>query len=289
MRNHIVDVAAEKNMIGKFLPQSWVDLETFVMKSREKKINQFMHWDEFVLIAKGNNIDSDDITAAVEFLNKIGKVCYFDNDKNGSDLSRWIFLDPQFLTNVMSDVITLKHRFVKEGKLFKSDLKNIWSSYPHKIHDILIELLQKFEILFKTKIYDPNTNSEKDVLLIPSLLPLEQPPQFKEIWGEVSKQKKGSWFLTEEKDGIFFFERIYTFQFLPLGFFSKLMVRVMSMEGAKPLCYYQNGVIVELAKAKCCIKYNESTHKLIIETMESNSGLILLKLVNMADTLIEGW
>eukprot|EP01091_Cochliopodium_minus_P007428 TRINITY_DN17317_c0_g1_i1.p1 TRINITY_DN17317_c0_g1~~TRINITY_DN17317_c0_g1_i1.p1 ORF type:complete len:146 (+),score=39.87 TRINITY_DN17317_c0_g1_i1:122-559(+) len=106
----------------------------------------------------------------------------------------------------MSDVITLKHRFVKEGKLSKSDLKNIWSSYPPKIHDILLELLQKFEILFKTKIFDSLQEVEKEVLLIPSLLPPDQPQNFNEIWKEFTKEKKGDWFDSNEtKQDLFFF------------------------------------------------------------------------------------
>ena len=248
-----------------------------------------MPWEDFVLIAKGNNIDHEDIPTAVEFLNKIGKVCYFDNDKKGSDLSKWIFLDPQYLVNVMSDVVTLKHRFVKEGKLSKSDLKNIWGSFPPKIHEILIELLQKFEILFKMKIMDPLTEKEKDFLLIPSLLPSDVPQNFNEIWKEEAKDKKGDWFKNEENQLDFYFERIYTFKFLPLGFFSKLMVRIISMENVYPLSYFQSGIIIKTNIGKASIKYTDNSHKLIIETIENNSGSLLSVLINLTDTLIEGW
>jgi hypothetical protein len=152
----------------------------------------------------------------------------------------------------------------------------------------LIELLQKFEILFKMKIVDPLTETEKEILLIPSLLPIEIPQNFNEIWKEETKDKKGDWFNNDENLN-FFFERIYTFQFLPLGFFSKLMVRIISLENVVPLSYYQSGIIIKSNLGKAFIKYTDISHKLIIETIENNSGSLLSILINLTDTLIEGW
>jgi hypothetical protein len=56
----------------------------------------------------------------------------------------------QWLTNVFSDVITLKHNFVKSGVLQRKDLPQIWKApaYPETVHDSLVALLEQFEVAY---------------------------------------------------------------------------------------------------------------------------------------------
>ena len=57
-------------------------------------------------------------------------------DKGESQLREMVILDPQWLTNLMSSIITFKHRFVKDGILNVSDLVHIWRppEYPNELH-----------------------------------------------------------------------------------------------------------------------------------------------------------
>ena len=49
---------------------------------------------------------------------------YFPDRK--SDLSDLVILDPQFITDLLSSIITTKHTFIKGGVLKTKDLDQIW-------------------------------------------------------------------------------------------------------------------------------------------------------------------
>lgn len=51
-------------------------------------------------------------------------VTFIDDKKSG--LNDIVVLAPQYLTKLLSTVITTKHRFVKDGILHHSDLPQIW-------------------------------------------------------------------------------------------------------------------------------------------------------------------
>lgn len=195
------------------------------------------------------------------------------NENTISELADFVFLDPQWLTNVMSSVVTLRHNLVKLGQLRHCDLTLIWKPpmFPPSIHHILIKLLTKFDIIYplpvsgtmssgvlitdgggggKEKesehtdnnknghsspitITTPTTTSQPStplgtptapsplemdtrVSLVPCLLSKERPFKMKNVWPHFE----------HEFDQI---SRIWEFRFLPLGVFSRLFVRVMTL------------------------------------------------------------
>ena len=176
-------------------------------------------------------------------------------------------MDPQWLTNVMSSVVTLRHNIVREGKLRHCDLLFIWKppAFPPSVHPILIKLLTKFDILYPIKGNDINDNhnglsNSSDGQGTPPAqrrksVMLSAPPDDDVILGgsgaggsDQSGEQildnavslvpcllarvrpfivKNYWPLYESE-----FEqtsRIWEFRFLPLGFFSRLFVRTMNL------------------------------------------------------------
>jgi hypothetical protein len=63
-------------------------------------------------------------------------------------LRELVVIDPQFLADVMSGVVTFNHRLVKSGILQHSDLPQIWQKFPVEVHPSLLELLETFEIAY---------------------------------------------------------------------------------------------------------------------------------------------
>ncbi len=56
----------------------------------------------------------------IHILNPISSIFY----KIG--LNDLVILEPQFITDLLSTIITTKHRFVKDGILIHRDLDQIW-------------------------------------------------------------------------------------------------------------------------------------------------------------------
>jgi hypothetical protein len=92
---------------------------------------------------------------------------YFD-DKDSS-LKDLVILEPQFLTELLSSIITTKHVFVRDGilnhkvrnekrvvrsalhNIFFQDLVHIWREpkFPRELHASFLSLLEKFEITWQ--------------------------------------------------------------------------------------------------------------------------------------------
>jgi hypothetical protein len=78
----------------------------------------------------------------------------------------YIILDPKWLSLLLSSVVTVRHSFVKDGVILRSDLASIWHNIPTEYHSTLIHLLNHLDVLV------PLDNRE---LLVPCLLPETRP------------------------------------------------------------------------------------------------------------------
>lgn len=76
---------------------------------------------------------------------ELGSVLYFGT--RSPQLRDLCILDPQWLIDVLSNVFTTKHRWIKQGVLKRSALLQIWKEYPESLHSWLLVLLGTFLIL----------------------------------------------------------------------------------------------------------------------------------------------
>ena len=143
-----------------------------------------------------------------------------------------------------------------------------------------MELLQKFEIAFCVDI------GQKEYL-IPCLFPQSRPPM--KEWTLTPNQKF---------DGIVF-ARKYRFTFMPLGFFSRLIVRNLQLSKFESLAHWQNGQLLRYDGVLALLRYNPSSYNLHLQIhavngdtdiVVYNSAVKLLHLMTESiETTIEGW
>lgn len=95
---------------------------------------------------------------AATFIHKLGSLIYFEDDK----LCDLVILDPQWLTDLMSTIITTKHNYIGregcEGILRHSVLPFLWRPpvFPEYLHGFILNLLNRFEIAFTLDSNDIN-------------------------------------------------------------------------------------------------------------------------------------
>jgi len=166
--------------------------------------------------------------------------------KYGNDT---VVINPQWLTRVMSSVITFTHRFIQNGILDHSKLGQMWKQYPRSLHPTLLHILQRFEIAHPLPVVDNQHRS-----IVPSLLPERRPADLSKLWPRVTPYD-------HNEAG-----RIYQFRFTPLGFFSRLLVRVFQMaeiEIVKDTCW-RSGVLVQCYNQTALIDFDSDAHRLNI-------------------------
>ena len=184
-------------------------------------------------------VQDDQIQMACNFLRDIGSLLIFD----GLGLENLVILNPRWLTNVMSSLITFRHSWVKAGTLPLQDVPQVFKIYPIEMHETLLSLLEQFAIIFRIH------SQGKREILVPSLLPEEcaQNILLKE-WRPRQKSQ------TDE------YGRIYRFPFLPLGFFGRIMVRVLHIPGVKGNLFWRYGMVIEYDDKSSSIHHQTTLH-----------------------------
>ncbi|EGC38713.1 hypothetical protein DICPUDRAFT_148631 [Dictyostelium purpureum] len=111
--------------------------------------------------------------------------------------------------------------------------------------------------------------------LVPILLSEERPNSIEKVMDHIINKEQN------------FLERIYQFEFLPVGFFSKLMIRTMHFTTVKE--YWKNGLLVERDGSTCLIESIHSYSQINLKAWGTNPSNVLRFIIETAELLISGW
>ena len=176
LKDSIYNAAAEykiKNqyVMGHKIPSSYHALDnklsTIHELVKEGHHEPIMHAVEFKKMVRDLNLvdiqDDDELHTATHFLHEVGALLHYDDRKH--NLDDLYFVDPCWLCDLMSTVVTVKQRntYVKQGILRS---KNI--CFPNRYFNQYLTLLNRFEIAL------PLDKDHKRIL-IPSMLPEKRP------------------------------------------------------------------------------------------------------------------
>ena len=244
----ILDVVESQECMGESIPNSYLELDKLIKEEASKRFPPIVSWDEFCSLTKICSIIQQEshIRTVCNLLHHYGSLVYY-NEKGLSDM---IILSPQWIMDLMSTIITTKHNIIKNGLLAHVNLPQLWRSphFPEHLHQSFLVLLQKFEIIYYLKtsftfsqgeikpnnqLAEPSKSSiYEGYSLIPSLLPEDKPSHLID--------KKWSIFPgPNEKQ----FSRVYKFHFIPSGFISRLLVRLLHFAEASVIWRY--GMLIE--------------------------------------------
>lgn len=232
----IQSIVLRQKFMGEIIPKTFAELEKLVKQEKKKIVPPVVSWKELEAMGVMCNIKSSNtLFTAAQWLHNLGTIINFQKQKGLEDV---VILDPQWLTDVMSTIVTFQHRFIKNGVLNHGDLPQLWTppKFPQRLHKTLLNLLEKFEISYylRSTRQQPLDGTEPMYTgksLVPSLLPEERPSEIERIWPHFPSAR-------EEQ-----FSRRYKFGFIPHGFVSRLMVRVLHF--AEPTICWRYGMLVE--------------------------------------------
>ena len=229
LKDDIYNAAAEyrvnkQYVMGRLIPSSYHALDEKLSKIhhlvKEGKHEPIMHTAEFEKMIRDLNLvnimdDVDELRTVTHFLHEVGALLHYDDSKY--DLHDLYFVDPCWLCDLMSTVVTIKEKnpYLKHGILRSENIplllfKN--KRFPLKYFCQYLTLLNRFEIALPL-------DKDYERVLIPSVLPKKYPeflaqqqPNFKSYYKR---------FILFYKDPIL---RCPT----PSGLWSRLLSRIMN-------------------------------------------------------------
>ena len=183
LKDYIYNAAAEykiKNqyVMGHKIPSSYHTLDNklstihrLVKQGHHKPIT---HAAEFKKMVRDLNLvdiqDDDELRTATHFLHEVGALLHYDDRKH--NLDDLYFVDPRWLCDLMSTVVTVKWRnpYVKQAILRSKNIPLLFKDkrFPNKYFKQYLSLLNRFEIALPL-------DQDHKRSLIPSMLPERRP------------------------------------------------------------------------------------------------------------------
>ena len=325
LKDYIYNAAAEykiknQHVMGHKIPSSYHALDnklsTIHHLVKEGHHEPIMHAAELQKMVRNLNLvdiqDADELHTATRFLHEVGALLHYDDRKH--NLDDLYFVDPRWLCDLMSTVVTVKQRnpYVKQGILRSKNIPLLFKDkrFPNRYFNQYLTLLNRFEIAL------PLDKDHKRIL-IPSMLPERRP--------DVVEQQR--------PDGRNSYKRFVLFRPsvaqgqafrrpTPPGLWSRLLSRIMNTvkevrnilseqvpveeelasssttmsEGGGSLIYWRTGLFYNVNKLTFSIeslteikKYHEKDGVLIVASQGAEGRKILGQLIDIVEQLISEW
>ncbi|XP_070559105.1 leucine-rich repeat serine/threonine-protein kinase 2-like isoform X2 [Ptychodera flava] len=264
-----------EHVIGQMIPQSYVQLQDTVLETA--KIKSVLKYDDLVALVRDRDIQltEDELPHAIKFLHQSGVLLHYDDP--ALHLRDLYFIDPQWLCKMMAKIVTVKeiNPFIdNNGVMKKAHLAILLKGCDFSI-EAYQSLMQKFEIAVP---------KGEDELLIPSKMSETRPDI---DLGEIQQRS----LLT----------RHYKMQYIPIGFWSKLIARLIlfsrtvieEVEG-QPVShkYWKEGMYIHWSQEACIllesIAEEQNCFRIVVPYTKEGKRL-LGYVVDHTDDLIEEW
>ncbi|KAK3096675.1 hypothetical protein FSP39_002282 [Pinctada imbricata] len=208
------DLRHRMPLLGRMVPQSYIAIQHQILielEAREKlgwpPLLYQQEFTNFVASVEGSDIDvNEELPALVKFLMETGSILHYNDQLKG--LNSMYFLDPTWLCDVLSKVLMDPEvtKNIRNGKISLDVVESLFMNdprFPNELIDQCVQLLQRFEIALKVdagkKLFIPSTLARN-----PGIELHQQHNPGKDV------------------------SRLYQLAFIPNGFWSRLLPRIMS-------------------------------------------------------------
>ncbi len=215
----------------------------------------YIRYKDYVKICEKHTVSKEDAPFLSDQLHNIGSILHFSEEAR---LKNTVVLNSEWITDAA--YLLLDTKKVERGRFHFKDLDKIWEDdrFDEK-HEFLINLIEKFELIFKL--------NEADVYIVPEGLPVEEPIGVAEIKPTFEN----------EKTKYLRFE--YHYPFMPKGILSRFICRLH--ENIFKEYFWKNGVVLVLEA-----KEKETFAKVILNEVENPKTIKIEVWGKQADKLL---
>ncbi|WP_338792366.1 COR domain-containing protein [Bernardetia sp. MNP-M8] len=219
------------------------------------KETDYISYKDYLKVCEKHTVSKEDASFLSDQLHNIGSVLHFSEEAR---LKNTVVLNSEWVTDAA--YLLLDTKKVTNGRFDFDNLDTIWSDerFDEK-HEFLINLIEKFELIFKL--------NEADVYIVPEGLPVEEPIGVAEIKPTFEN----------EKTKYLRFE--YHYPFMPKGILSRFICRLH--ENIFKEYFWKNGVVLVLEANK-----KETFAKVILNEVENPKTIKIEVWGKQADKLL---
>jgi internalin A len=255
LRKLLREQAWKLPLMGTFWPPSWLT----VRRTLETDGRYQMLYDDYLKLCEARGIKENEARTLSRYLHDLGIILHFQDD---SLLKDTIILKPEWGTDAVYKVLDARSVQQRNGILYESDLKDIWTDqtlYPPDKYATILRLMANFELAFPI--------GEEKGHIVAELLPVNE--------------AEYGW----NPEDCLRFE--YHYDFLPAGLITRLIVRmhgfVIQRDG-KYLCW-REGAYFKYARSEARIKVSLFTKIAAVQIKGPERKEFLAKIRSHFDSL----
>src|ERR1019366_684328 len=148
LEERILDLAAASPSMKAAWPEPWLAVRDAIRGMRAE--TSYISAEEFwMLCAEHEVTEARAQSDLADQLDKLGEIVYYIEEP----LSRFVILDPTWVTELVAKVVRDKTVRDQNGTLNAADLDRIWGDLPGAVRDHLENLMDEYDLVYKTAVH----------------------------------------------------------------------------------------------------------------------------------------
>lgn len=146
----------------------WLSVKEELERLREKEDQKHISFKDYLEICTQNGLSNQDAETWIGMLNRVGTVIYFGDHPALKEL---IILDPDWVRQALYAVLDDENDLLSDGVLSRGGFNAVWPNHSQEEREAFLALMVSYRLCYKS-----TDNYDKEVYVVPSCLPTEEPP-----------------------------------------------------------------------------------------------------------------
>ena len=173
-KKRLTELAANLPLMGEEWPASWLYAANEIRSLEDSYISP----KKLCKLMDKHKVKAESASVLTQWLHELGDILYFKEDDELNDL---VILNPQWVTEAISDVLESKEVIEKDGILTREHRDKLWGNIDENIREHFLRLMERFDLSYRTL-------ENREVSLVVERLPLD-PPEYRKQWESIQETK----------------------------------------------------------------------------------------------------
>jgi len=175
VRHAIAKAAAQLPLMGEKWPTHWLEAANAIRAKTEKSLTPNPLYE----LMTAHHLAKNHCLILAKWLHELGELLYFHDNE---DLKNIVILKPQWVTELMSRVLTSQQVLDKKGILTDAHRDVLWADLNHEMREHFSNLMEQFDLSYRAL-------DDRHTRFIVECLPFEA-PNYQAAWNDTGDAKE---------------------------------------------------------------------------------------------------